>query len=191
MFAQPQKQLLTPEEYLAMERAAEDKSDYVDGVMYAMAGGSPQHSLIASNVNIELGSLLRDRACFVFNSDMKVRVPSSRKFHYPDVSVVCGKPVFAYDEKDVLLNPLLIVEVLSRSTANFDHREKFLHYQEIESFQEYLLISQDAPVVQHFVKQADGTWRYQRITGLEQNVGLTTIDCTLELARIYAKVDAL
>jgi Uma2 family endonuclease len=190
MSAVPKYNYLTPEEYLAIERAAEYKSEYIDGVMYAMAGGSPKHSLISGNVLTELNVQLKDSPCLVFNSDLKVRVPSSRRFHYPDVIVVCDKPEYADDEQDVLLNPLLLVEVLSKSTAGYDRRQKFLYYQELESFREYLLIAQDEPLVLHHVKQPNGTWIVTRIAGLEQNVELLTIKCRLPLKDIYAKVTA-
>lgn len=190
MFAVPQIKYLTPEEYLAIEREAEDKSEYVDGVMYAMyamAGGSPQHSSVAMNVSGELYIQLKGTECRVFNSDLKVRVPSKRKYLYPDVTVVCGEPKFDEDS-DVLLNPLLIVEVLSKTTVGYDRRNKFLYYQELDSFQEYLLIAQDQPAVQHYVKQPDGTWICTTIKGLDQSVELVTINCRLELKDIYDKV---
>src|SRR5437763_4654499 len=111
---------LSAEEYLAIERKAEYKSEYVDGVMYAMAGSSERHNLIAGNIITDLNIQLRTIPCKVYPSDLKVRVPDSRKFFYPDVSVVCGETKFADDERDVILNPVLIVEVLSESTAAFD-----------------------------------------------------------------------
>ncbi len=188
MSAQPDYKYLTPEEYLAIERKAEYKSEYVDGVMYAMAGGSPQHSLISSNVITLVNVRLWDSPCQVFNNDMKVRVPSSRKFHYPDVTVVCDKPQFADDEKDVLLNPLLIVEVLSDSAGDYDRNEKFEYYKEIESFHEYLLIAQDQPVVERFLKRPDGSWAGTRVEGVDQSVELLTIKCRLSLKNIYSKV---
>lgn len=188
MSAAPQLKYLTPEEYLVIEREAEFKSEYVDGVMYAMAGGSPEHSQTSVNVLTELNYQLRQSPCHVYNSDLKVRVPSSRKFHYPDVVVVCDKPQFADDEKDVLLNPLLIVEVLSDSTEKYDRRKKFLYYQEIESFREYLLVDQNSPLVQHFVKQSDGGWLCTRIEGLDKSITFSTVNCTIALSDIYAKV---
>ncbi len=186
MSAKPKQKHLTPEEYLAIEREAEYKSEYIDGVMYSMAGGSPKHSLVGVNVSTELNVQLKSSPCRVFNSDQKVRVPSKRKYLYPDVTVVCSEP--QYDDSDVLLNPLLIVEVLSDSTAGYDRNRKFLFYQEIESFSEYLLISQDEPVVEHYVKQPNDSWIYTTTKGLDQNVRLTTVDCRLELRDIYAKV---
>jgi Uma2 family endonuclease len=119
---------LTPEEYLAVERRAEYKSEYVDGLMYQMAGGSEAHNLITGNVVTELNVQLRDTPCKVYPSDMKVREPGSRKFHYPDVSVVCGETQFADQHRDVILNPVLIVEVLSDTTAAYDRGKKFQSY---------------------------------------------------------------
>jgi Uma2 family endonuclease len=179
---------ITPEEYLALERKAEYKSEYVDGVMYAMSGASENHNLIVMNIGTRLNIQLENAPCKVYPSDMKVRVPSSRKFHYPDLTVVCDRPRFADDEKDVLLNPLLIVEVLSESTAAFDRGKKFQYYQEIESFQEYLLVAQDEPIVERFVKQADNSWIYTKVEGLDQIITLSSIDCSLGLKDIYAKV---
>jgi Uma2 family endonuclease len=187
MSAVPQIKSLTPEEYLAIERQAEYKSEYVDGVMYAMAGGSHQHSSIAINVSGELYLQLKSTRCQVFNSDLKVRVPSKRKYLYPDVTVACGEPEFD-DKSDAILNPLLIVEVLSNTTAGYDQRNKFLYYQEIDSFQEYLLTAQDHPTVQHYVKQPDGTWICTTLNGLEQSVELPIVNCRLHLKDIYARV---
>ena len=155
--------------------------------MYAMAGGSPQHSSVASNVLGELYIQLKGTECRVFNSDLKVSVPSKRKYLYPDVTGVCAEQKFDEDS-DVLLNPVLIVEVLSKTTAGYDRRNKFLYYQEIESFQEYLLIAQDQRAVQHYVKQPDATWLCTTIKGLDQSVELPSINCRLELKDIYAKV---
>jgi Uma2 family endonuclease len=180
---------ISPEEYLAIERKAEYKSEYINGQMYAMAGGTPEHNLVAGNALTALNIALRERPCLVFNSDMKVRVPSSMKFHYPDAAVVCDKPCYADDERDVLLNPLLVVEVLSESTSAYDRGKKFQYYQELESFREYLLVAQDEPVVERFVKQPDGNWLYSKVAGLDQNIELVTLNCSLRLGDIYAKVN--
>ena len=188
MSAKPNYKYLTPEEYLAIERKAEYKSEYIDGVMYAMAGGSPQHSLISGNVLTKINVQLRTGPYQVYNSDMKTRVPSSRRFHYPDVTVICEKTRFADTEKDVLLNPLLIVEVLSDNTADYDRNEKFDDYKEIESFREYLLVAQDEPLVERFLKRPDGSWISAKVEGLDQSVELMTINCRLKLKDIYSKV---
>lgn len=174
---------------MACERVAEYKSEYVNGHILAMAGGSKRHNRVAGSVFGELYILFKDTQCEVFNSDMKVRVSSSMKFHYPDVSAVCGEAKFADDEEDVLLNPQLIVEVLSPRTSAYDRGKKFQYYQEISSFREYLLIAQDEPVVERYVKQADGNWLYTKIAGLENSVELLTLNCRIALRDIYAKVE--
>jgi Uma2 family endonuclease len=179
---------LSPEEYLTLERGAEFKSEYVDGVIYAMAGGSERHNLIAANVIITIGSQLRERPCRVYPSDLKVRVPNSRRFFYPDVSIVCGETRFADDEKDVVLNPVVIVEVLSESTAAFDRGKKFQSYQQIESLREYLLVSQDEFVVEHFLRQDDDHWLYTKAGGLDGTIALPTVNCQLALSDVYSKV---
>ncbi len=178
---------LSPEEYLAVERKAEHKSEYVDGTMYAMAGGSERHNLIAGNIITELNIQLRKAPCRVYPSDLKVRVPESRKFFYPDVSVVCGETEFADDERDVILNPVLVIEVLSESTAAFDRGKKFQSYQQIESLQEYLLVAQDEYVVEHYLRQENGHWLYTKVTGLENSILLPTLKRQLSLSDIYSK----
>ncbi|HYX72936.1 MAG TPA: Uma2 family endonuclease [Nitrososphaera sp.] len=178
---------LSPEEYLALERSAEFKSEYVDGVMYAMAGGSERHNLIAGNLITELNIQLREVPCRVYPSDLKVRVPNSKRFFYPDVSVVCGEVEFADDEKDVILNPILIVEVLSESTAAFDRGKKFQSYQQIESLQEYLLVSQEEYVVEHYLRQEDGHWLYTKVSALDDTIALPAMKCQLMLRDIYNK----
>jgi Uma2 family endonuclease len=178
---------LSPEEYLVIERQAEYKSEYVDGVLYAMAGGSERHNLIAANTIISIGVQLRNRPCRVYPSDLKVRVPNSKRFFYPDVSVVCGEISFADDEKDVILNPILIVEVLSESTAAYDRGKKFLSYQQIDALQEYLLISQDEVIVEHYVRQNNDTWLYRKAVGLEETILLPSIECEVTLKDIYDK----
>ena len=178
---------LSPEEYLAIERRAEYKSEYVDGVMYAMAGGSERHNLIAGNLITELNIQLRAAPCRVYPSDLKVRVPNSKRFFYPDVSVVCGEIQFADDVRDVVLNPILIVEVLSESTAAFDRGKKFQSYQQIESLQEYLLVSQDEFVVEHYLRQEDGHWLYTKVSSLDEAIILPNMKCQLTLKNIYNK----
>jgi Uma2 family endonuclease len=178
---------LSPEEYLAIERRAEYKSEYVDGVMYAMAGGSERHNLIAGNLITELNIQLRKAPCRVYPSDLKVRVPNSKRFFYPDVSVVCGETQFADDERDVVLNTILIVEVLSESTAAFDRGKKFQSYQQIESLQEYLLVSQDEHLAEHYLRQENGHWLYTKVSDLEEAVILPTLKCRLALSDIYNK----
>jgi Uma2 family endonuclease len=179
---------LSPEEYLALERQADYKSEYFNGVAYAMSGASLNHNKIVANVIIDLGQQLRGRPCSVLPSDMKVRMPDSRKFFHPDVSVVCGEPQFHDERTDVLLNPILIIEVLSESTEAFDRGGKFQAYQRLESLQEYILISQNKPVVEQYIRQSDATWRYTAAVGRESSLSLPTIECTLNLSAVYDKV---
>lgn len=186
MVANP-KYLISPEEYLELERKAEFKSEYYDSVIYAMAGGTEAHNLIMMNVGTELNIQLRNKPCKVYPSDMKVR-SSRKRFHYPDVSVVCGDVKFHDKRKDVYLNPTVIIEVLSDSTAAYDKGDKFLSYQLIESLQEYVLISQEKPLIEKYIRQPDGNWLYSKVEGLKGNIALVSIKCRLRLADVYAKV---
>ena len=184
-----QPRYLTPDEYLLIERRAEIKSEYVDGVIYAMAGASPNHNIVLSNLITELNLPLRPTPCLVFPIDMKVRIPDRRKYLYPDVSVVCRQPVYADDEKDVLLNPLLVIEILSESTASYDRSRKFLWYQQIESLEEYVLVSQDEPLVETYYRQPDGTWTYTKLDSLDATLTLRSVNCALPLQTVYSKVE--
>ncbi len=186
MSTQP-RTYLTPEEYLAVERKAEYKSEYIDGEVCERSGMSLRHSTIAVNVIGELGQQLRGKPCSVLPSDMKVGMPDSRKFFYPDVSVLCGAAQFYDDRRDIILNPILIVEVLSESTAAFDRGEKFQSYQQLSSLREYVLISQDKNFVQHYVRQTPESWTYTAAFGAEGTLNLPSIECTLSLEAIYDK----
>jgi Uma2 family endonuclease len=156
------KYYLSPEEYLTLERQAEFKREYLDGVVYAFAGGSKLHNLIVANMIITLGGQLKGRPCRVYPSDLKVRIPDATRFFYPDVSVVCGDDEFADDQEDVILNPTLLVEVSSESTAPFDRGKKFLSYQQIPSLQEYLLVSQDEILIEGYARQGNNAWFIRR-----------------------------
>jgi len=182
------REYLSPEEYLLLERRAETKHEYIDGVILAMVGGTPTHSQISSNAIIALGTQLRGRPCIVYNSDLKVRMAKLQAYVYPDVTVVCGTPQFGESERDVLLNPLLIVEVLSPSTEHYDRTGKFLRYQRIPNFAEYLLIAQDRSLVELCSRQADGMWEWGAVEGLEATIAIPSLDCTLALADIYNNV---
>lgn len=188
MAALPDKKYYSPDEYLAQERAAEEKSEYWGGYIYAMAGASRQHNLIVSNVTYRLVSQLRDRPCEVYPSAMKVRALGRRRYVYPDVSVVCGEPVFEDDHGDVLVNPTVVVEVLSDSTERVDRGRKFDAYRTVDSLQAYVLIAQDAPTVHASHRQADGQWLFSAATALDETLRLPAIDCELPLAEVYRKV---
>ncbi len=178
---------LSPEEYLAAERLAEFKSEYVDGAVYAMSGASVPHNLIVSNLIVALGSQLRGGPCRIFPGDLKVHVPSGKNYFYPDVSVVCGEIEFFDEERDVILNPTIIIEVLSKSTAAFDRGKKFQSYQQIVSLREYLLVSQDEQVIEHYLRQHDDHWLYTRI-GHGESIELPGIDCRLSVTDVYNNV---
>jgi Uma2 family endonuclease len=178
---------LPPEEYLAIERKAEHKSEYADGVMYAMSGASLKHNKIVANVIAELVRQLRGRPCSALSSDLKVRIPDSRKYFYPDVSVVRDDAQFHDDREDIILNPIVIVEVLSESTAAFDRGEKFQAYQQLVSLQEYILISQNENVIEQYVRQTAESWTYTAAFGMEGSLSLPSIECALSLQAIYDK----
>jgi len=178
---------LTPDEYLRRERAAETKSEYDDGVVYAMSGASERHNLIVTGLVSGLRGRLPSR-CRVYPSDMRVRIMKPARFFYPDVTVVCGESRFADDERDILLNPLVIFEVLSESTTAFDRGRKFLSYQGIESLQEYVLVSQDDYLVEHYRRDA-GQWLYSVARGLDATLPLPAAECEVPLREIYYQVD--
>ncbi len=188
MSTQP-KTRYTPEEYLALERASAYKSEYYDGEIFAMGGASPQHVLIVTNIVGELRVQLKKRPCKVYSTDLRLKISATGAYAYPDVIVVCGEPQFSDKQKDTLINPNVIVEVLSDSTQGYDRGGKFEQYRTLESFKEYLLISQDKPHVEHFVRQADNRWLLRETNKMEDSIELSSIDCTLPLVEIYDKVD--
>lgn len=179
---------MTAEEYLEIERHAEHKSEFYNGEMFAMAGGSKPHNLIASNVGFVLNLHLRQRDCLVYGSDMRVKIERISKYTYPDISVTCSKEIREEETDDVLLNPILIVEILSPSTAGYDRGDKFQHYQFIKSLQEYILIAQDACRLEQFVRQHDWEWKYRIYANLDDVVKLESINCELPLKEVYLKV---
>ena len=180
---------VSPEDYLAYERQNEFKSEYLDGEIRAMTGASRRHNLITVNVSSELRAQLRSSDCETYASDMRVRVPGGNLYTYPDVVVVCGEAAFEDAEVDTLLNPTLIVEVLSKSTGKYDRTVKFEHYRTLESLAEYVLVSQDEYRVEHYAKQPDGRWLLTDIVGLEATLELESVGCALRLGEIYERVE--
>ena len=177
----------TPEEYLARERKALDKSEYRDGRIYAMPGASRAHNLITVHVTGELYIQLRTRTCEVYPSDMRVKVSAAGLYTYPDIIVVCDEPRFEDSHFDTLLNPTVLIEVLSPSTAAYDRGEKFKRYQYLDSLCEYILISQDRIRVEHYLRQ-EQTWDLTEFHSLADVVQLVSIGCELSLRAVYAKV---
>jgi Uma2 family endonuclease len=176
---------LSESQYLALERAAEFKSEFYDGEMFAMAGGSPRHCLIASNLIRELGNRLRGRPCVVFTSDLRIKVEATGLFTYPDVSVVCGPLKSVPGTDDTLTNPVLLVEVFSDSTEGYDRGKKSEHYRQIPSLREYLLVSQKEPHVELFARQ-ENQWVLREVSGLEGTIELPGLEIVLALSEIYA-----
>jgi Uma2 family endonuclease len=180
----------TPEEYLRLERDATERHQYFQGEIFAMAGGTPEHSLIISNVNGELRSRLKGSPCRVYDSNLRVRIPKTSLYTYPDVTVVCGPLQFdpLDSRRETALNPTLIVEVLSPTTEVYDRVGKFESYQSIESFREYVLVSQGVPRMEAFLRRPDGAWLYTPAAGLESEIRLHSLEITLPLAEVYAGI---
>lgn len=175
------------EEYLALERAVELKSEYIDGAIFAMSGGSRRHSLIATNVASELRNLLRDHPCEVHGSDLRVNADLADLYTYPDVTVICGDPEFEDAENDTLRNPTVLIEVLSPSTEAYDRGEKFARYRLLPSLRAYVLVAEDLPRVEWYVRGPDG-WVLHEAKGMDAAVVLLEPACTVALSEVYAKV---
>lgn len=187
MTSQPKPTHLTPEEYLAIERQNEYKSEYIDGEMVAMTGASRKHRIIALNIAGAVHRQLRSRPCEGYISEMRVRIPK-RGYVYPDVVVVCGEPQLEDDYFDTLLNPTVIIEILSESTERYDRTRKFAFYRTIESLNEYVLIAQDEYRIEQYTKQPDGRWMLSDHRSPDDVVELASIQCTLALREVYEKV---
>ena len=177
----------TPEEYLALERHAEFKSEYIDGRIVAMTGATIPHNAIVGSLHWALYSRLRGGPCQLFVSDMRVQIAGGRRYTYPDLVAVCGEVQTADEARDTLTNPTLIIEVLSPSTEAYDRGEKFAHYRTIETLHEYMLVAQDRAVVDVFTRHGE-FWRLQTITDLNEAVELTSTGCTIPLRDIYENV---
>jgi Uma2 family endonuclease len=178
---------LTEDQYLAIDRAAEFRSEFLDGEMVAMSGGSMRHAQLGTNLIAELALALRDTACQAFTSDLRVRV-SARMYTYPDVSVVCGKAVLADNREDVLLNPTVLVEVLSPSTEHYDSGLKFRHYRGIESLTDYILVDQDQVRIEQYTR-GNGTWTLRDHQRPEDELRIESIGVSLLLAHIYQRLE--
>ena len=179
---------LTEQDYLSTDRASEHKSEYVDGEMYAMSGGSLRHSRLAVRSIVVLENQLSGRNCRVYNSDARVLCAKKRSYLYPDVSVVCGAEEALESTDDILVNPTIIVEVLSPSTADYDHGKKFAIYREIPSFNDYLLVHSDEVLIEQYTRQPAGNWLLSDHKGIEAVVELRSIGCTVALKDIYGSM---
>jgi len=180
---------LTPEEYLEIERKAEFKSEYRQGQMVAMAGAREAHNLIVAHIIAQLDQQFRSRPCRVYPSDMRVYISRVGVYTYPDVVAVCGDREFLDGQLDTLLNPNLIVEVLSPSTEAYDRIRKFESYRSIESLRVYLMVSSDRVHAELFTREADGRWSMREVNGLADTLEVASVGCTLRVSDLYDKVE--
>ncbi|MGD9973076.1 MAG: Uma2 family endonuclease [Desulfatirhabdiaceae bacterium] len=184
-----EKPVLTREDYLEMEAAAEYKSEYYGGEVFAMTGGTIHHSQIIANLIRRVGETLDETDCRLFESNMKLEVASENAFMYPDVMVVCGPVVPAGNTTHAITNPMVIIEVLSPSTESFDRGKKFTYYQTVKSLREYILVSQEEPQVETFFRQDASHWLYTVAKGLDAVIPIQSLERELKLSDIYLKVD--
>ena len=183
------KTKLTPEEYLEIERKSEERHEYFGGEIFAMPGENRNHSLISVNLNGLLWQYLKGKDFEAYINKMRVFVPETGLYTYPDLVVVCGEPKFQDDILDTLLNPVLLIEVLSDSTEGYDRGKKFQHYRSIESLQEYVLVTQDEARIEKYVKSGDGFWVLSDAAGMEAEIKFDSIDCLIALSEVYDKID--
>jgi len=180
--------LYTSAEYLEFERNSKVKHELIDGEVFEMAGAVKRHNQISANIIRLLGNQLLERDCNAFSSDMRVKITAAGNYTYPDIVAVCGEEIYEDETEDTLLNPQLIIEVLSKSTAGYDRGVKFQYYQTIESFREYVLISQEPFRVEQYVRKSKNEWRYFEFRQAEDIVKLNSIDCQISLREIYHKI---
>ncbi len=182
------KSYVSVADYLALELSSEVRHEYENGEVREMPGGSEDHSTIGVNIKVSLRLALKDKPCGIHGGDLRIKIPHTGLYTYPDISVTCGERQFENAKRDSLLNPTIIFEILSPSTERYDRGRKFSHYQTIASVSDYLLVSQDAYQVEHFVRQADDTWLLKIYRGLEAKVFISSLNCELSLADIYDDV---
>lgn len=180
---------ISPEEYLERERKAETKSEYIRGEIFAMAGASISHGRIISNLMRELGNRLADSPCEVFSTDLRLAVNPAGMYTYPDVMVVCGDPITIDKHRDTIVNPIVIVEVLSDSTKNYDRGQKFQYYRMLSSLKEYVTIAQDEVHVERHIRGNAGEWILTEFEKLEDVVELQSVNASLALSEVYRRVD--
>ncbi|HEX8847646.1 MAG TPA: Uma2 family endonuclease [Pyrinomonadaceae bacterium] len=180
----------TLKEYFELELASEERYEYFKGEVFCMSGVSPNHAQIESNLITTLNNGLRERGCRVFPANIRIKVPAAPPYRYPDLAVVCDKPI--YEEIggiQALINPALLIEVLSPSTEAYDRGDKFTFYKSIPSFREYLLVAQHRPHITHYIKQAVDRWDYEETNDLTSNLQLPSVGCTLALSEVYLGVE--
>ncbi|MGP0070402.1 MAG: Uma2 family endonuclease [Bryobacteraceae bacterium] len=179
---------VSAEEYLALDRAAEFRSEFLDGEIVAMSGGSLRHSGLQIDLAVTVQTALQGTSCQVFSADLRVRV-SSRMYTYPDLTVVCGKPMLADERQDILLNPTVIFEVLSPSTEYYDRGVKLRHYRSIDSLQDYILVSQDQIRIEQYTRRDANTWTFRDYQGPSETLLIESVGVSPPLARIYERIE--
>jgi Uma2 family endonuclease len=180
---------VSPEEYLEREREAETRSEYVNGQILAMAGATREHSLIVLNAGSSLKAQLASRRCEVYVNDMRVKVTNAGVYTYPDVVVACGEVRLEDGRRDTLLNPTVIIEILSPSTEAYDRGAKFFYYRQLDSLSDYLLVAQDAMRIERYSRQSNGLWMLSDASGPEGVIELPSIECSLRLSDVYERID--
>ena len=182
------KPRLTPDEYLEFERQSEFKHEYFDGEIFAMSGGTPQHSLVKTNVIRELSTALKGQRCTTYDSDLRVLVEATGLHTYPDASVFCDELQYEAGRNDVVVNPTLLVEVLSPTSEAYDRGKKFGHYRQIPSLREYVLVWQDEPRIESFHKNDQGAWELTEAAGIDAKLPLASLGVSLSLGEVFDKV---
>lgn len=184
------KERFTIEEYIEFDKNSEERWEYFDGDVVSMSGGTLAHNRITTNFVVGLQSKALAKGCEVFAGDMRIKVPKAPPYRYADIVVVCGPPVIEKVQGlDVLVNPSLIIEILSPSTEAYNRGQKFVSYKSIDTFREYLLVAQDRPLITHYVRDENGNWLRTDIEGLDNEIEIVTLSCKMSLREIYALVD--
>lgn len=183
------KKLLTPQEYLAMEEQSEIRHEFVNGEIYAMAGATANHNQITGNVYMELRQRLRSKPCRVFIADMRLRIKEPNVYVYPDVMIICGKVEFEAGRRDVAINPIVIIEVLSDATEKYDRTKKFAYYRQIRSLQEYVMIDQSRVYVECFRRSQSHFWVLETYEALNTTLHLQSVEVEIPLQAIYEQVE--
>jgi Uma2 family endonuclease len=184
----PNNRHMTAEEYLVFERASDTKHEFFDGELIDLAWINIDHAQLVHNISGLLYTQRRLQGCLTITNNLRIRIGKARAYTYPDVPVICGEPQFADEQKDVLLNPTIIFEILSPSTEVIDRVRKFAYYLELPSLQSYLLVTQDHPQIEHYIRQTDESWVYSKVSTLADQVTLPSANCTLRLEEIYENV---
>jgi len=185
----PKFNYVSPEEYVAMERVSRQKHDYFQGEVFAMSGASLEHNIIAKNINTQVLPFLKGKLCDMFGSDLRIHIPENTLYTYPDFSIICGKPETADNDKDSIINPSVIIEVLSKSTEDYDRGGKFHLYRSIKSLKEYILIDSLHSCAEIYTRQSDNTWILKEFTNSTDSFTISTIGLTLFLKDIYEGIN--